>query len=187
MLYKNQTLEKYLFDLGAKLPAPGGGSAAALNAAMGAALIGMAVNFSLGKPACAGFDAELKTALKKSERLRNDFLGLVDLDVAAYQSKDPRKAMDVPLMVARLCYEGIKLLPALVKQSNVNLASDLGEAAIFLESAFCAAIFNVEINLKIINDARLTGSINKELRLKEKAVKRIRAAVEGKVGKIIRR
>ncbi|MFZ2357219.1 MAG: cyclodeaminase/cyclohydrolase family protein, partial [Candidatus Omnitrophota bacterium] len=34
-MYKNKTLKKYLDDLAAKLPAPGGGSAAALNAALG--------------------------------------------------------------------------------------------------------------------------------------------------------
>lgn len=48
MKYKTQSLEKYLNDLSAKLSAPGGGSAAALNAALGASLISMVINFTLG-------------------------------------------------------------------------------------------------------------------------------------------
>ena len=80
MEYKNQNLTKYLDDLSARLPAPGGGSAAALNAAMGASLISMVVNFTLGKPKYAAFEEELKDILAKSEKLRKDFLDLVDLD-----------------------------------------------------------------------------------------------------------
>ena len=87
MEYKNQNLDKYLDDLSAKLSAPGGGSAAALNAAMGASLISMVVNFTLGKPKYAAFDPELKKILAKSEKLRKDFLRLVDLDVVVYQNR----------------------------------------------------------------------------------------------------
>lgn len=186
MEYKNQSLTKYLNDLSAKLPAPGGGSASALNAAMAAGLISMVVNFTLGKPKYAGYEQELKDVLRLANKLKDDFLSLVDLDVIAYKSKDARKAMDVPLMLARLSYEGIKLLPALIKKTNQNLISDLAVAAIFFESAFSSAYFNVEINLKIISDNKLTKAVNKELRQKEKSVKQIRARMEEKIGKIIR-
>ena len=148
MEYKNQSLIKYLDDLSARLAAPGGGSAAALNAAMGASLISMVVNFTLGKPKYAAFEPELNEILIKSEKLRKDLLDLVDLDVVAYQSKDARKALDVPLMLARLCCEAAKLCPPLIKKGNLNLISDVAVAAILLESAFVSACFNVEINLK---------------------------------------
>lgn len=186
MEYKTQTLTKYLNDLSARLPAPGGGSAAAMNAAMAASLMSMVVNFTLGKPEYSKYEAELKVILRKSNKLKNDFLDLVDLDVAAYKSKDPRKAADVPLMVARLCYEGAKILPALIGKTNPNLISDLAVAAIFLESAFSAACFNVDINLKMLNDRKLIKAAGKELRLKAKSVKQIRIRTEEKVGKIIR-
>ena len=58
-MYVNKSLKKYLDDLTAKLPAPGGGSAAALVAALGAALIGMVINFTLGKPKYARYQMEL--------------------------------------------------------------------------------------------------------------------------------
>jgi formiminotetrahydrofolate cyclodeaminase len=185
-MYKYTSIDKYLDDLSAKLPAPGGGSAAALNAAMGAALISMVVNFTLGKPRYARYENQLKGILEKSEKLRKEFLDMLDLDVAAYKSKNIRDALDVPFMLARLCYEGIKLCPPLVKKGNVNLASDVAVAAIFLESAFASACFNVEINLKSLNDGKLSASIRKELSHKRKLINKVRQKTEEAIGKIIR-
>ncbi len=187
MNYKNQTLKKYLDDLAAKLPAPGGGSAAALTAAMGASLICMVINFTLGKPKYAQYESELKEILDKSEKLKEEFLNLVDLDVVVYKSKNIRDALDVPFMVCRLCYEDIKLCPLLIKKGNANLISDVSVAAILLESAFRSAYFNVEINLKSLNDEKLTKEIRKELLNKQKIIRKIRQDTEEKVGKIIRR
>jgi len=68
----------------------------------------------------------------------------------------------------------------------LNLISDTVIAAIFFESAFSASCFNVQINLKALNDKKLSVAVNKELSLKAKSVKRIRAKMEAKVGKIIR-
>ncbi|MDD5692401.1 MAG: cyclodeaminase/cyclohydrolase family protein [Candidatus Omnitrophica bacterium] len=186
MEYKDQNLAKYLDDLSAKLPAPGGGSAAALNAAMGTSLISMVVNFTLGKPKYAAFETELKDILLKSEKLRKDFLGLVDLDVVAYQSKDVRKALDVPLMLARLCAQAVKLCPPLIKKGNIYLISDVAVAAVMLESAFTCAVFNIEINLKSLGQKKLTQGIRKELNQMNKSVQKIRKNTEDRVGKIIR-
>lgn len=186
MEYKTQSLTKYLSDLSAHLDAPGGGSASALNAAMAASLMSMVINFTLGKPKYSKYEAELKAILKKSEKLKDDFLNLVDLDVLAYKSKDRRKALDVPFTLARLCYESMKMAESLIEKTNVNLITDLVIAAIFLESAFTCACFNVAINLKMLNDKKLGYAINKELGLKAKLVKRARAKMEEKVGKIIR-
>jgi formiminotetrahydrofolate cyclodeaminase len=185
-MYCNKSLKEYLEDLAAKKPAPGGGSAAALTAALGASLISMVVNFSLGKPKYAQYESELKDILSRSEKLREEFLNLVDLDAAAYQSKDLRNALDIPFMVCRLCFEAAKLCPPLIKKGNVNLISDVAVAAILLESAFASAYFNVEINLKAIQDKKLTQEMRKELTKKYKTIKKIRQKTEDEVGKIIR-
>lgn len=185
-MYKNETLKKYLDDLAAKLPAPGGGSAAALNAALGVSLISMVVNFTLGKLKYAAYEKELKGIIEKSEGLRKEFLDLVDLDVAAYKSKNLRDALNVPFMLARLCFEAIKLCPPLIVKGNRNLISDLAVAAVMLESAFVSAYFNVAINLKLLQDKKLTADIKKELNQKAKRVWKIRMITEDKVGKIIR-
>ncbi|MDO8661989.1 MAG: cyclodeaminase/cyclohydrolase family protein [Candidatus Omnitrophota bacterium] len=185
-MYKSQSLKKYLDDLAAKLPAPGGGSAAAFCAAMGAALISMVVNFTLGKPQYAKYEHELKDILHKSESLRQEFLRLTDLDVVVYKSKNTRDALNTPFMVARLCFEGMKLCPALIKKGNVNLISDVAVAGALLEGAFTSAYFNVEINLKTLNDRKLAQAIRKELNQKGRLIRRIRLDTEEKVGTIIR-
>jgi len=187
MNYKTQSLTKYLNDLSARLPAPGGGSAAALNAAMGASLVSMVVNFTLGKPKYAVFAKELKTILAKSEKLRKDFLELMDADIRAYQSKNIKKSLAVPLRLARLCLQAAKLCPPLIERGNVNLISDVAVAAVLLESAFTAACFNVEINLKSLVDVKFTQATQRELKQIYKIIYKIRKNTEESVGKIIRR
>ncbi len=186
MSYKNESLRKYLEDLAARSSVPGGGSAAALTASLGAALLSMVINFTLGKPKYEKYEKELKKMLDNSEKLRKEFLELVDLDVVAFKSKNTEDALKVPFMVARLCFEGIKLCPSLIRKGNLNLISDVAVAAVLLESAFVSASFNVEINLKSLKDEKFSIKIRKELGEKEKRIKRIRLLTEEKVGKIIR-
>jgi formiminotetrahydrofolate cyclodeaminase len=185
-MYKDETLKKYLDEVAAKLPAPGGGSAAAMAAAMGAALISMVVNFTLGKEKYAPFENELKSILEKSEKLREEFLRLVDLDVTAYQSKNLRSTLDVPFMVCRLCFNAMELCEPLVKKGNVNLISDVAVAAVMIEAAFSSAYCNVEINLKSLGEKNFTKSVRKELLHKRKIIRKIRVKTEVRVGKIIR-
>jgi formiminotetrahydrofolate cyclodeaminase len=185
-MYCDKSIKEYLNDLAARMPAPGGGSAAALNAAMGAALISMSVNFTLGKPKYIEYEAELKDMLDKSEKLREQFLSMVDSDVVAYASKNIRDALDVPFMLCRLCFESIKLCPPLIKKGNLNLAGDMAVAAVMLESAFVSASFNVDANLKALGDRELARTIKKELIHKERLIRKVRHQMEVKVGKIIR-
>ncbi len=187
MEYQAQSLSKYLDDLSAKLPAPGGGSAAALNAALGASLISMVVNFTLGKSQYLSFTHELEETLSKSEKLRKKFLVLVDLDVLAYRSKNPQQALDVPLELARLCAQAAELCPPLIAKSNLNLVSDLAIAVVLLDAAFICASWNIKINLKNLKQQQLTDSLNKEIKQLSKQITKIRKSTEARVGKIIRR
>ena len=185
-MYCDKTLKEYLSDMAARLPAPGGGSAAAMSAALGASLISMVLNFTIGKARYAEYEKELKKMLETSEGLRSDFLRLVDLDVVAYQSRNLKEALEVPLKVCRLAFEGIQLCPPLIKKGNVNLISDVAVAAVLLESGFAAAYHNVEINLKLLNNAALAKKVRKEFAQKAKLIVKIRKETEVKVGKIIR-
>ncbi|MFA5089872.1 MAG: cyclodeaminase/cyclohydrolase family protein [Candidatus Omnitrophota bacterium] len=187
-MYRNKTLKKYADDLAARSPTPGGGSAAALVAALGVSLVSMVVNFTLGRKEYAAYESELKEMLVESEKLRGEFLNLVDLDIAAYKSRNIRDALDIPFMLCRLCFEGMKLCPALVKKGNPRLISDVAVAAVLLESAFTSAYFNVLINLRCLKGEkvfcrRLLG----ELKRKDKLIRGIRLKTEARVGEIIRR
>lgn len=187
LIYRNQTLENYLDDLAAKIPAPGGGSACAFTAGCAAALISMVVNFTLGKPKYARYEKTLKKILSRAEKLRKKFLELTDADVLAYQSKDIKKSLGVPYQVAGLCFEGIKLCPDLVKKGNVHLISDVAVAAILWEAAFTSAYFNVEINLKSLKGVGLCRRIHKDLQMKMKKIRGLREDIEIKIARIIKK
>lgn len=156
---KNHTLKEYSERLSAREPIPGGGSAAALAAALGASLLSMATNYSIGKKKTKAHNAKMKKSLIKSEKIRKRLLELVDLDAQAYlgivKSKNKstgakndalKRARQVPLEVCRLCYQAIELAPMLVKEGNPHLVSDVKAAVEMLEAAFNSAMTMVETN-----------------------------------------
>jgi methenyltetrahydrofolate cyclohydrolase len=185
-MYKDESLAKYLQDLSKKMPAPGGGSASAMAAALGVSLLSMVINFTLGKPKYALYEKELSTALQDAERLRLELLRLVDEDVAAYSSKDIERSLEVPLSVCLLCNEAALLCPVLCQKGNVNLISDVAVAIDLIEAAFRGAYWNVDINLKILNDAGRAAKIRQELDGYKKTILDIRNDTEVTIGKIIR-
>jgi formiminotetrahydrofolate cyclodeaminase len=185
-MYKDKTVSEYLDDLAAKLPAPGGGSASALAAALGVSLLSMVINFTLGKPRYAAYEKELTALLQDSERLRAAFLRLVDEDVAAYSSKDMERSLEVPLEVCHLCYEAAALCAPLCQKGNVNLVSDVAVAIGLIEAAFASAYWNVDINLKMLKDDARTQAIRQELDSYQRTIHDIRHDTEVSIGKIIR-
>ena len=199
-------LKKYLDDLASKKPAPGGGSAAALTAATGAALISMVANFTIGKEKYKTAEEQIKEALSSSEAIREKLMSLVDEDVAAYKKvsqaynlpkdspEDKRKrqqaiqeglkeALASPLEVCKCCHQAVKLCPIIAEKGNVNLISDVGVAVALLESGFESALLNVEINLKNIKDEQFILGIREILEPMEKEVDAISQEVTSEVKK----
>lgn len=150
---KNHTLDQYLGVLAKKEPTPGGGSAAAMTAAMGAALLAMVTRYSIGKDHPVSVDNKLKRHLAKAEDLRKRLTELVDLDAQAYQQvvkargqsaaqrrAAERAAAKVPKEVGRLCFQAVQLAPYLVEKGNKYLLSDVEIAVEMLKSAYNAAL-----------------------------------------------
>ena len=185
-MYIKDSIRRYLDDLAAKTPAPGGGSAAALTGALGAALMSMVCNFTVGKEKYKSQEEPVKAILSESEKSRMRLMELLDLDVQAYKSKDLQKSLDAPLEVCRIALGLARLCPQLAAIGNVNLISDTGCAYDCFEAAFISARRNVSINLKGINDIAKKDAINQELRVSEKEIKDIRPKLEDKIGAVIR-
>ena len=82
--YRHGPLEAYVRDLSANLPAPGGGSGAALAGALGNALAAMVGNFTAGKEKFAAVEADVQRILTALDVVRDRLLQLVDEDVAVY-------------------------------------------------------------------------------------------------------
>jgi formiminotetrahydrofolate cyclodeaminase len=157
--YKNHTLCEYLDVLSKRTPVPGGGSAAALIAATGAALVSMVANYSKGRSKSKRVENKICSLLKQNEQIRKRLIDLIDLDAKVYlnvvktrgasaqiKKKALREASKAPLEVCRLCYKAIQLIPYLVENGNPHLTSDLEVAAEMFLAAFNSAHINVEVN-----------------------------------------
>ncbi|HOX53892.1 MAG: cyclodeaminase/cyclohydrolase family protein [Candidatus Omnitrophica bacterium] len=176
-MYKNKSVKIYLDDLSAKKPAPGGGSAAALAGALGAALLSMVANFTVGKEKYRQFEQEIKSSLSKSEKIRKKLLELVDLDVITYTKvakskkkslalyqKSLKEAANVPLEITKNCIEALELCPILEAKGNKYLVSDVHVARQLLVAAVHSAVVNVRINLPYIEDKEFVHRVDQQLR-----------------------
>ena len=82
--FKGLSLEEYLKRLGSGAPTPGGGAAAALTSAQGAALIMMVANHTIGKPKYAEFEELNKDILSEAEVLLGSLTEGIDNDAEAF-------------------------------------------------------------------------------------------------------
>src|SRR5580700_9617984 len=78
-----QTIEQFLADLAARIPAPGGGATAALHAAQSAALLAMVARYSDG-PRYAEHVALIDRIRTEADELVTVALGLAEDDAAAF-------------------------------------------------------------------------------------------------------
>ncbi|MBU2541535.1 MAG: cyclodeaminase/cyclohydrolase family protein [Candidatus Omnitrophica bacterium] len=186
-MYINDSLKKYLDDLSDKLPAPGGGSAAAVLACLGTSLINMVCNFTVGKEKHKSVENDVSKILEESRKLNSRFQELIDEDVAAFKSKDIQKSLSVPLEISHLASEAACLCPDLAKKGNPNLITDVACGIDCLMAAFSCARINVEINLKNILEDEKKANIIQELDKNEDMLKAIRDEVVTYVREIVRR
>lgn len=159
---------------------------AALNAAQGAALLGMVLNLTIGRPRFAAHDAEARALLPQAERLRADCTALIERDatvlgalIAAYKlprgtaeekvaraaalQARTREATDVPLAAARAAAALLPLCRQLLPLGNPAAVSDIGVAATCAVAAFRGAELNVLINLGQLADEEFVASARREL------------------------
>ena len=172
---RDQTIGTWLESLASSTPAPGGGAAAALNAAVGAALIEMACNLTIGRPRYAQHEAEMRAVLAEATELRNRAMRLAADDARAYGDVSqaytlPREtdaqrqirtaqlqnalvaATEVPLETAMVAAEIIQLAGRLVDRANINVLADVAAATVSARAALEAALISVEANLGSISD-----------------------------------
>jgi formiminotetrahydrofolate cyclodeaminase len=201
-MYAKGSVEKYLNDLAARKSAPGGGSAAALEGSIGAALMSMVANYTIGNSKYKDCEKKVSDILKKSEEARNALQGLIDLDVEAYGKlskamKEPsrdaakmdalyKEAVRPPYEVCKISAEMLRVCRELVECGNRNLITDTAIAAICLEGAFFSAKFNVYINLKYIKDMDFIGGIHKVLQPLEEELPKLKEDILERCEEVVR-
>lgn len=164
------SLNEFLDALSSDSATPGGGSAAALTGAMGAALVCMVCNLTIGREAYSEFEALVSYSLEKAESLQRDLKICALEDIAAYNNvmatfrlpKSPerthaiqnayKEAVNPPVKTINKALDVIRLAKNLIGKSNKNAASDLYSAIFLGKAAVDCAIENVEINLGLIKD-----------------------------------
>jgi glutamate formiminotransferase/formiminotetrahydrofolate cyclodeaminase len=180
-VYIDQPLRHFMDKLASKSPEPGGGSVAALTGAMGAALVSMVSNLTLGKEKYKDVQQQIEALLKESEKLRVEMQDLIQKDTEAYGAlsevyKMPKntdaekaartakmqealkKACQVPLKIGIKSLEVAKLAERAADIGNVAAVSDAGVAVLLAQACAQSAALNVKINVNSIKD----DAFNKE-------------------------
>jgi formiminotetrahydrofolate cyclodeaminase len=176
------SVRAFLERLASGDPTPGGGSASALVGALGASLVSMVCNLTVGRERYADFEDDARSIQATAAELRDRLQRGIDEDTAAYgaviaayrlprgtdQEKAERtdaiqaatvQAALVPLGLVEASAQVIVLAERALGRTNPNAASDLAVGALLGLAAMDGAAANVEVNLGSIRDEAQKASI----------------------------
>ncbi|MDR3296319.1 MAG: cyclodeaminase/cyclohydrolase family protein [Clostridiales Family XIII bacterium] len=183
MSLTEMSCEEFVNVLGSKAPAPGGGGAAALVAAVGTALGSMVAALTVGKKKYADAEDEMLRLAREAEELRRELLALVQRDADAFAPlsrayglpsdtdetrAEKAKAMEdalrtacaAPLDIMEACCKAIKLHQVFAEKGSRLAISDAGAGAVFCKAALSGASLSVFINTAAMRDQACAREIN---------------------------
>jgi methenyltetrahydrofolate cyclohydrolase len=188
-----QGIGTWLEALSSDAPTPGGGAAAGVAAATGAALIAMVGRLTVGKAGFEDVDARMRDVIDRADRDRVDLLRLADDDAKAFDSvmasfKLPKEtdaekasrtlaiqdayeaAAAVPLELAKRSVDLMEVAEDATALGNPHAASDGYSAGALLFASALAALANVRINAAGLKDeAKSRGLVDEADALRERA------------------
>ncbi len=169
------TVGAFVAQMASSAPTPGGGSAAALAGAMGAALVQMVVGLTTGRSDAEPIEDELHELALAAAGFQSELLQLVEVDAAAYASviaarrlpretererelrrvqidAAMREATRSPLHITERANEVLGLAERLAPIGSRNAISDAGVAGLLAATALRGGALNVQINLPYLRD-----------------------------------
>jgi len=176
MKLADMTVTQFVDTVASDAPAPGGGSVAALEGSIGAALTAMVANLTQGRRKYAEYAEYAAVVEQKGNELKARLLDVMDRDTEAFnlvsdafgmpKGTDEEKAArsaaiqnglkactKTPMEMMELCGEAAALAASLLERGfNDTSASDLGVAFLSLKSGMQGAWCNVLINIGSIGD-----------------------------------
>jgi formiminotetrahydrofolate cyclodeaminase len=187
------TLTEFLEKTASHSPVPGGGSIAALSAAIAASLSEMVAHLTIGKKGYEALEEEMQEIAKDAFQYRERLIRTIDKDSNAFndvmaaftlpkgteQERNNREgaiqealihATLVPLDVARDAFKIIELAGKVVKQGNKNAVTDAAVAVMMARTAALSALYNVKINLASIKDANFVKEVGNDVRRMESEI-----------------
>jgi glutamate formiminotransferase/formiminotetrahydrofolate cyclodeaminase len=196
--------ETFLEALADGNPTPGGGSAAAYGAAMGAGLVAMVARTTVGKKAYAAVEPQMWALIEQADALRMELTAAVSQDAAAFERvmaafKLPKgseaeqaartaaietatlQAAAVPLRVAEMAVRVITLALEAAQTGNRNAITDAASGAALARAGLRAAGLNVRINVSSMADAKAGKGMLKQLNDLEKQA----AKLEGELDAVL--
>ena len=168
----------FIDALADKSSVPGGGSAAAFSAAMGAALLMMSVGVTIKRKATPQADKDFLTPyLDTLEKYKQDFKKLTEEDAAAYLEvinlkkqnrlalldKAQIRAAEIPALTAQKIQELLKIVAEIENKIATIIVSDLNCARVLLFAGLKCCAENIKTNLPYVTDENLKNKLNSEL------------------------
>jgi formiminotetrahydrofolate cyclodeaminase len=189
----NLTIKEYLEKTASNTAVPGGGSGAALSAAVAASLVEMVAKLTIGKKGFEEVEAQMKKIIKRASESRQKLTEQIDRDSDAYNQvmtafKLPREteadkklrsetiqnglkqAALVPLGVAQVALTIIELARTVVAKGNKNAVTDGAVGVMMARTAAMGALFNVKINLSAIKDSDFVSEVSAQVRQLEEEI-----------------
>ncbi len=181
------TIKEFLEKTSSGSPVPGGGSVAALSAALAASLTEMVANLTIGKEGYEAVEDEMKVVAQEAGKLRLKLVQAIDNDSNAYNDvmsaiKLPgdtkaekhhretaiqsglKKATLIPMSVAEDASRVMELAGKTVASGNKNAITDGAVGVMMAKTAILSAIYNVKINLKTIKDTAFIDEMSKQVK-----------------------
>ncbi len=165
----------FIDEVAAATAAPGGGSAAAHTAALGAALVEMVAGLTLGKKKYADVEPAMQAIRLQAVKLREQLTQAVEDDAAAFEAvmgtfrlpkdtEDQQRARHAAIQIATMnaarvplhtvsdAVKVMDLAARCAKDGNINAISDAMSGAALARAAVTAAAYNVRINLNSLDE-----------------------------------
>jgi formiminotetrahydrofolate cyclodeaminase len=192
-LLTDLSIIEYLKKTSSSNPVPGGGSAAALIAALAASLSEMVANLTIGRHEFGSVEKEMKEIANVAAGFRKKLLKDIDNDSEAYgkvlaafklpkntdEEKNQRsKAIQdalknaalVPLDVARDAFKIMDLADKVIQRGNKNATTDGVVGAMTARTAALSALYNVKINLGSITDNAFVEELTQEVEILQRKI-----------------